>query len=357
MITEDVLERGLSAAAEGYDVPADAVERLREQIAPRVDTGPAADRPRRWNPSRQQWWAVAAAGLVALVVLPFALGGSTGTGESAGRASGPAAAGGASSEDAPAHRLSGGSATADKGAETPSFSKVVPGPVTTASERIVKTGRLELQVDKGDVTPTLGRLTALATFERGYVAESRTDEAGPSPSGTVTLRVPVAAFEDTVNRARGYGSKVLSLQTSAHDVTSEYVDLKARIRALRGTRNSFLDLLARATTIGQTLAVQQRVSDVQAQIERLQGQRKVLGSQSALSTLTVTVGQKAAAATTATHRKSGIERAVDRSVSRFVRGIEVMIGAVGPIMLVLLVAGLAWVAARVGYRLLRRRIV
>ncbi|HEU5034939.1 MAG TPA: DUF4349 domain-containing protein [Mycobacteriales bacterium] len=272
--------------------------------------------------------------------------GTTAGGASAGYAS----AGGASAGDASAGGASAGGTSAGGAPST-----VVPNP-PAVPERIVKTGELDLEVHKGDVTRVLTRLTALAALERGYVADSRTIEGGGAPSGMVTLRVPVASFDDTVNRARGYGSKVLSLETSAQDVTSRYVDLGARINALQKTRATFLTLLSKATTIGETLAVQQRVSDVQTQIERLQGQRKVLANQSALSTLTVTVNQRVAAVA-APHHESGFVRAVDRSVSRFVRGVEAIVGVIGPILLALILIVLAWLGGRLGYRLLRRRLV
>jgi hypothetical protein len=245
--------------------------------------------------------------------------------------------------------------------QSPGFlADAVPAPPTGDSAKVVKTGVLDLQVPKGQVGRTLDRVTAIATIERGYVADSRTSEGASAPSGEVTLRVPVSRFEDAVSRARALtrvaGAKVLGIETSGEDVTARYVDLKARIRALEATRTTFLSLLAKATTIGETLAVQQRVTDVQTQIERLRGQLKVLADQAAMSTLTVTVDQKATAVP-AHHEKSGIHKAFDRSVDRFVNGIEVIVAAIGPILLVVLLVAVGWFAARVGYRLLRRRLV
>ena len=232
-------------------------------------------------------------------------------------------------------------------------------PVPLTPDRIVKTGELDLQVPKGEVSSTLDRLTALATLVRGYVADSRTSEGGIAPSGEITLRVPVDRFDDAISRARAItGVKVLALETSASDVTSKYVDLQARLRALQDTRNTFLTLLSKATTIGETLAVQQHVTDVQTQIEQLQGQIKVLADQSALSTLTVTVDQKVTpVAAKVHHGKSGLRKAIDRSVSRFVHGIEAIIGIIGPLLLAALLIALFWFVGKFGYRVLRRRMV
>jgi len=402
MIAEDLLERGLADAANDYDVPDGAVDRIRDQLTASVDDDGTGSR--RWqlhSPTPRGWLVMAAAALVVIVIASFAVGGggTSSTGESAGSSGGGAATdlanpvsgfkkveGGSraplASPPKVAHRSavagatpalpsvagSGSGSTAVGGTTTSGSTngafdafKAPPAPVPSAPDKVIKTGELDLQVPKGKVGTALDLVTGIATLERGYIANSRTSEGGGAPSGQVTMRVPVDNFEDTVKRARTLnidGVKVLGLQTSGKDVTSKYVDLKARISALKKTRETFLTLLSRATTIGETLAVQQHVTDVQTQIEQLQGQTKVLVNQAALSTLTVTVDQKVAAIEVApAHHKSGLHKAVDRSVSRFVHGIEAIIGIIGPLLLVALIAGIAWLAARFGYRRLRRRMV
>ena len=383
MIAEDVLERGLAAAADDYDVPAGAADRIRAELTPKAE----ATRPHLPRPTRAGWWAIGAGLAAGLIAVPIALGGGTTTSNSAGEAAGPAAPNEVQHQPLSGSVGAGGSTTSDQ------FGKLVRGPAaapsplpsnapavpdavgapavtgsasgghratidapTALQNRVIKTGQLDLQVPRGEVSTTLNRLTGLATFMRGYVADSVTSEGGPAPSGQITLRVPVANFEPTIKRARSYGEKVLSLETSSQDVTNKYVDLAARIRALKDTRSTFLTLLSKATTIGETLAVQQHVTDVQTQIEQLQGQLRVLGNRSAMSTLTVTVDQKVLP-TPAAHHQSGISKAFHRSVDRFVNGIEAIVGALGPLLLAALLIAIGWVAARFAYKRFRRRLV
>jgi hypothetical protein len=395
MIAEDVLERGLADLASEYDVPVDGPDRIAALLTPSVAEVEAVDR--RWwlhRPSPRGWLVLAAASLVIVVIASFAIGGggsgnnhntvvNAGRFDSAGGASGgtgAATSGGTSKQRAlrPAHLPAaiaapapvGGATSGSTGSGFSSFDGVTAGGATTGSSttvppvpsspsKVIKTGELDLQVKNGQVGHTLDLITGLATRENGYIASSRTSEGGFAPSGEVTLRVPVASFDDTVSRARTLaGVKVLGLDTSGKDVTSKYVDLKARISALEKTRATFLTLLSRATTIGETLAVQQHITDVQTEIEQLQGQKKVLVNQAALSTLTVTVDQKQVVTrATPAHHKSGLHKAVDRSVSRFVHGIEAIIGIIGPLLLAALLIALFWFAGLFGYRALRRRMV
>jgi hypothetical protein len=221
--------------------------------------------------------------------------------------------------------------------------------------RVVKTGSLSLRVGRGKVQSTVSALIALTTRLKGYVSTSHTDNVAGSPAGAVTLRIPAASFDGAVNSAEGYG-RVTSLTTNAHDVTGRYVDLAARESALKRTRSTYLTILGRATTIGATLAVQQRVDDVQQQIEELQGQLKVLTNQSADGTLTIDVSQAGAAIHQKPrhHKQTGIGAAWHRSINRFSRGFDAIVGALGPLLLVLLVIAVIVALTAVGYRGVRR---
>lgn len=392
MNLDEVIERGLTAAAEDYDVPAGGVDRIREQLAPSPGEQPEGVVRRRslrgWRPSGNAWLGIAAALILLLIAVPIAIGGSGSSGRSEGGAgtaneatSGTFAGGSGTTSALDSQKTAPRSAVAapeplpaeaapPAGGSGQAYSTAGGGlvaganqhavdPVPVTASRVEKTGELDLQVSKGQVSATLGRLSDIARLERGYVSDSRTEEAGSAPSGEVTLRVPVDRFEQAVHDARSIaGAKVLSLQTSGVDVTSKYVDLQARIHSLQATRSTFLTILAKATTIGETLAVQQRVTDVQTQIEELQGQLRVLASTTSMSTLTVTVDQKSPAiAVRKPHHDNGFVKAVRLSVSRFVRGIEAIVGIIGPVVLVLLLVVLGWLAARFGYRATRRHLV
>jgi Domain of unknown function (DUF4349) len=318
-----------------------------------------------------------AAVAVAVIATAFALGGSSSSSESSGglstassssgsgNAGAPSAGAGASTGLAPAaaappQAAASGSAPSDSAPSGSARSSSVQGGVESVADdvtatRVVKTGDLGLRVARGQVQATVSKLTTMATGLGGYVAKSSTDNELGEPTGEVTLRIPATRFETGVNDAERYG-KVTSLSTNATDVTGRYVDLGARLSALKHTRTTYLTILGRATTIGTTLEVQQRVDDVQQQIEELQGQLKVLGNQSADGTLTVDVSQVGAPVKQVHrhHKANGIGAAWHRSITRFQRGFDAIVGALGPLLLVLLILGAFGGVALLGYRGIRR---
>jgi hypothetical protein len=78
------------------------------------------------------------------------------------------------------------------------------------------------------------------------------------------------------------------------DVTAEYIDLSARVSILKARRAALLTILAEANTIGQILAVQNRVDEVQLEIEKIQGRLRYLDDQVDESTLRVDLREKRA---------------------------------------------------------------
>lgn len=247
---------------------------------------------------------------------------------------------------------SGSVTAASSGSGSGSTDATDDGDSITAT-KIVKTGQLTIRVDDSQVKSKVGDLSALATDEGGYVSSSNTDTGGGEQSGEVVLRVPVSKFSDAVTKAAALGHE-LSLTTSADDVTGRYVDLAARKQALEQTRSTYLTILGRARTIGATLEVQDRIQDVQSQIDQLTGQLKLLGNQASYSTLTVDVTTAGIVAAADHHQRHGLSKAWHTSWSRFARGFDAIVGAIGPIVLALLILAVIAGVLTVGYRGVRR---
>ncbi|HTR70760.1 MAG TPA: DUF4349 domain-containing protein, partial [Mycobacteriales bacterium] len=224
-----------------------------------------------------------------------------------------------------------------------------------AATRVVKTGSLGLRVAKGQVGVTVAKLTTIASGAGGYVSRSHTGNVAGAAYGSATLRVPVNRFAETVAAAGRLG-KQTSLTTSSQDVTGEYVDLRARLTALEKTRQTYLTILGHARTIGQTLAVQQHVNDIQQQIEERQGELKVLRNQSSDATLQVSVSEPGSPTTVGPGPKPrhGLNKAWHTSIDRFSRGIDSIVAALGPLLLALLVVAAIGLLGFLGYRVVRR---
>jgi hypothetical protein len=224
--------------------------------------------------------------------------------------------------------------------------------------RVIKNGSIALIVADGRVTPTLTAVQQLTTENGGVIASGETQESGTSPSGTVTLRVPVDRFEQVVAGVRGLDAEVRTATTSGRDVTAEYTDVEAQLRTLRAARERFLEVLRGARTIGDILTVQQRVDDVTGQIDRLEGQRALLAAQSDMATLSVSVTEADDPVVRMEEKPDdGLSKAFRDAWGGFTSGVEWLVAASGRALLVLLCGVAVLLVLRLGWRISRRRLV
>lgn len=153
-----------------------------------------------------------------------------------------------------------------------------------ASQRLViKNASVSIQVE--DVAGAEARVRARAEQLGGYVVSVQTSGSDAYLSSVITFRVPAERFEEALSGVEGLARKVLSRSVSGDDVTEEFVDLESRLRNLEATRDRLLDLLAKATRVEDALQVNQALTDVQGEIEQIQGRMKYLRQSAAFSTI------------------------------------------------------------------------
>jgi hypothetical protein len=232
----------------------------------------------------------------------------------------------------------------------------LPNDAVGQSSKIEQTGSLGLTVRKGTLGRAMTRLSALAASVGGFVASSQTQSgsgSGGAPYGSITLQVPVNTFTSVLKEAQSFGT-TSSLTTHATDVTGQYVNLQARISALQTSEQQYLTIMAKATTVGDVLSVQEQVDTIQSQIEQLQGQLQVLTSETSYSTLAVTLNEPTPPAAPGPVPESGVVRAWDNSIDGFLSGVDGLIRVAGPLLFALLCLAVLAVAGRAGWRRYQR---
>ncbi|WP_378098451.1 DUF4349 domain-containing protein [Cellulomonas sp. T2.31MG-18] len=221
------------------------------------------------------------------------------------------------------------------------------------NRQVVQTGELHLTVP--DPVGTVTRVLAVVDQAGGRVDAHEETGRGPGTAGsaTLTVRVPATQLEKTVQTLRGLGD-VTSFTLQATDVTGTAEDLDARIDAARLSVARMQDLMSKATTTADLISTEQALSERQAALEQLQGQRAVLADQVALSTLRVVLTSpgEAPAPRIQLHSFADGWSAGLKALGAVARGALVALGVVGPW---LLLAALVAVAAGAARRLLRRR--
>ena len=151
---------------------------------------------------------------------------------------------------------------------------------------IVYTGDLAMVV--ADTDAVQRQIEVLVEEAEGYIAsvESYTVSEGVRRTD-LSLRVPAETFNSTMDALRKMALEVTRESVSTQDVTEEYVDLTARLRALEAKAARLEELMERAEDTEAVLAVYRELSATQVEIEQTKGRMQYLERQSAMATIHV----------------------------------------------------------------------
>jgi hypothetical protein len=153
---------------------------------------------------------------------------------------------------------------------------------------IIRTAHLSLIAKEFD--KARANLETILKRHHGYVGEL--NAGGNTGSGrtlTATLRVPADQLDATLAEIKALG-RVESESQSGQDVTSQYVDLQARLGNARNTEERLTDLLRNRTgKLSDVLAVEQELDRVRGEIEQMEAERKNMSNQASYATLNATI--------------------------------------------------------------------
>jgi len=156
-----------------------------------------------------------------------------------------------------------------------------------------------LQVEIGDVDVARTHLEDRVKAAGGYASSSTRYGDASAPILEITFRAPATALDDLLTAFRSEG-KLLSESINSYEVTMQLVDLEARLKSLRASESAYLDLMKRASSVADVIAVQTELTHVRADIESYDAQRAALADQVAMATITVQLSTPASPVTDAT---------------------------------------------------------
>lgn len=161
----------------------------------------------------------------------------------------------------------------------------------TQDEKIIKT--VDLSVETKEYEAYITALTASVSAAGGYVETSTANLGSTSYSNryaTFTVRIPAANLDSFIS-ASGEKGTITSKTENQQNVTLEYVDLESRIEAYKTEKATLTGLLEKAASLENVLAIQERLSEVNYQIESYTSKLKVLENRVSYSTVTLRINE------------------------------------------------------------------
>lgn len=164
-------------------------------------------------------------------------------------------------------------------------------------QKIIKESNLRYETQ--DLQKTYQQVTAAIIKHNAYLQNDTEGKDYNSLYRNLTVRIPNAnfdAFLADIGKGVAYYDRK---EISAKDVTAEFIDIEARLKAKKTLEERYLTLLQKANKVSEILEIEKELSIIREEIEAKEGQLKYLQNRVSLSTVNIefykTVAQSEAA--------------------------------------------------------------
>ena len=232
---------------------------------------------------------------------------------------------------------------APRGLEAPAIEESIP---VQDPSRIIRTAQMTVVIGRNSFDEKFAQAQNVAEVNGGFVQTS----TGRERSGTLTMRVPSRNFSSALAGLRALGDVLLE-KVEGQDVTAEYVDLQGRLKIAESRLEVLFGLMDRATTIDQTIRVENALNDTQLRIESIKGQIKLLKDRTSFATIRAELREEGVEPQEAEVENPSLPTAWDRAIAGFIGVIAGVVVGLGYLIPILVIAAAVWFAVV----MLRRR--
>ena len=210
-----------------------------------------------------------------------------------------------------------GSAVSDRSADDTSALRAEAAQEGT---KLIYTANVTIESKDFDAARTA--LNEAVSAAGGYMESS--DESSYSGMGrslSLTIRVPQDNYTNFLAAAAQAGNLV-DKSEQVQDVTTQYMDIEARLSNLTAQRTRLQELQAQADTLADLLEIESSLSDVQYQIESWQSQLDWYSNQVSCCTVYITLNEVETLTPTSTSFGAKLLAALRNGWTGFVSGAQ-----------------------------------
>lgn len=152
-------------------------------------------------------------------------------------------------------------------------------------QKLIKESYLSFQTE--DLDKTYGKIVTVIKKYNGYIQDDAADKVYNRVTRRLTIRVPTKSFQSTIDDISNTVDFFDAKQISSKDVTEEFIDLEARLKAKRTLEERYLELLKKARNVKEILEIERELFTIREEIEAKQGRLKYLENKVSLSTIRI----------------------------------------------------------------------
>jgi len=220
---------------------------------------------------------------------------------------------------------------------------------SSIEKKIIKDG--DISIKTNDIAVAKQRIDNLVKNLNAYYEQENLRNRYNEISYDLTIRVPAENFEKLLSSIEQSKDEIKSKNIRTRDVTEEFVDLSTRLSSKKDYLKQYTVLLSKATKIKEILEIQEKIRNLQEEIESTEGRLRYLNDQVTFSTLSINLYKEIEYV----YKPAQKDRFTERAKSGLGTGWDIIVGIVVFLIniwsvLLLLILGFFFVRWRVRKR-------
>lgn len=159
-----------------------------------------------------------------------------------------------------------------------------------ANRMLIYTANITMEVENyGNAYTEIQNLIHLS---EGYIVGFTEETTQFEKTGLFTIKVPAGGFDGFLTKLEKIPNLQINRSLKAQDVSEEYVDLDARLKARQVVEKRLLGFMEKASRTDDLVTFSNELARVQEEIERMKGRMRYLEQNVAYSTVELRMYQK-----------------------------------------------------------------
>jgi len=155
----------------------------------------------------------------------------------------------------------------------------------TNLRKLIKEGFIEFETT--DIEKTRSQIMASVSANEAYISSDQERKSADKISYTVVVRIPSGKFDTFLSSATKGVKFFDNKEINVKDVTAEFLDTHTRLKTKKEIESRYLQLLNKASSVKDILAIEKELGTIRTEIESAEGQLKLLTDEVQYSTLRI----------------------------------------------------------------------
>lgn len=165
--------------------------------------------------------------------------------------------------------------------------KPEPQQAEQVGRKLIKNGQIDFETE--NLNKTREEIFRAINKYGGYISSENDFKNSYEISSNIAIRIPADNFDKLIEEITVGVERFDRKEIYVQDVTTEFLDVEARLKTKKELENRYLEILRQANSVSEILEVERQIGILRAEIESFEGRLKYLSNQVSYSTLNVRI--------------------------------------------------------------------